>query len=248
MSSGPMMSQAKVPDESLGSKADVVLDVADLHKTYHQGSNALHILRGVNLQVRRGERLAIVGLSGSGKSTLLHLLGGLDSADQGSVRLKGVDLAGASEAVLCQLRNQQLGFVYQFHHLMPDFSALENVAMPLLIGGVGRREALQTATAMLELVGLGTRLSHRPAELSGGERQRVAVARALVTTPDCVLADEPTGNLDEKTAADVNDLMVKLSHELHISFIVVTHNLGLAQRMDSVYRLHDGQLARDTHA
>jgi len=224
---------------------DIVLAVTDLHKTYFQGANALHILRGVNLQVRRGERLAIVGLSGSGKSTLLHLLGGLDSADQGSVCLNGVDLARASEPVLCQLRNQQLGFVYQFHHLMPDFSAVENVAMPLLIGGARRREALQTASDMLDLVGLNSRLQHRPAELSGGERQRVALARALVTTPDCVLADEPTGNLDEKTAADVNDLMVKLSHELHISFIVVTHNLGLAQRMDSVYRLHEGQLSRD---
>jgi lipoprotein-releasing system ATP-binding protein len=234
--------------DSPSSDADIVLSVADLHKTYYQGANALHILRGVNLQVRRGERLAIVGLSGSGKSTLLHLLGGLDRADQGSVSLKGVDLAGANEPVLCQIRNQQLGFVYQFHHLMPDFSAVENVAMPLLIGGASRPQAQQTASAMLELVGLRARLTHRPAELSGGERQRVALARALVTTPDCVLADEPTGNLDEKTAADVNDLMVKLSHELHISFIVVTHNLGLAQRMDSVYRLHDGQLTRDTHA
>jgi lipoprotein-releasing system ATP-binding protein len=248
MSSVPVNTQANLPGASLRADADIVLAVADLHKTYYQGANALHILRGVNLQVRRGERLAIVGLSGSGKSTLLHLLGGLDSADQGSVSLKGVDLAKASEPVLCQLRNQQLGFVYQFHHLMPDFSAVENVAMPLLIGGAGRREALQTASAMLELVGLGPRLLHRPAELSGGERQRVALGRALVTTPDCVLADEPTGNLDEKTAADVNDLMVTLSRELHISFIVVTHNLGLAQRMDSVYRLHDGHLAVDTHA
>ncbi|MFT4721024.1 MAG: lipoprotein-releasing system ATP-binding protein [Candidatus Azotimanducaceae bacterium] len=233
---------------SEAAETDIVLAVSDLHKTYYQGAGALHILRGVNLDVRRGERLAIVGLSGSGKSTLLHLLGGLDSADQGSVSLKGVDLAQASEPVLCQLRNQQLGFVYQFHHLMADFSAAENVAMPLLIGGAGRRQALQSAAAMLDLVGLSRRLSHRPSELSGGERQRVALARALVTTPDCVLADEPTGNLDEKTAADVNDLMVTLSHELHISFIVVTHNLGLAQRMDSVYRLHDGQLARDEHA
>jgi lipoprotein-releasing system ATP-binding protein len=203
---------------SEAAETDIVLAVSDLHKTYYQGAGALHILRGVNLDVRRGERLAIVGLSGSGKSTLLHLLGGLDSADQGSVSLKGVDLAQASEPVLCQLRN------------------------------AGRRQALQSAAAMLDLVGLSRRLSHRPSELSGGERQRVALARALVTTPDCVLADEPTGNLDEKTAADVNDLMVTLSHELHISFIVVTHNLGLAQRMDSVYRLHDGQLARDEHA
>jgi lipoprotein-releasing system ATP-binding protein len=221
---------------------DIVLKVEGLQKYYHQGAEKLHILKGVDLVVHRGERIAIVGLSGSGKSTLLHLLGGLDAADAGSVWLNGIDLAVATDKEICRLRNESLGFVYQFHHLMADFSAAENVAMPLLIGGATRATALEKATRILERVGLSDRLSHRPAQLSGGERQRVAMARALVTSPDCVLADEPTGNLDEKTAIEVNALMVELSHELGVSFIVVTHNLGLARRMDHVYQLHNGLL------
>ncbi|MDP5058229.1 MAG: ATP-binding cassette domain-containing protein [Pseudomonadales bacterium] len=225
-----------------------VLQVQGLQKYYYQGLAELHILRGVNLTVQRGERIAIVGLSGSGKSTLLHLLGGLDSAAAGSVLLNGVDLATASDSEVCRIRNRHLGFVYQFHHLMADFNAAENVAMPLMIGGLGRRQALTAATTMLARVGLANRSQHRPAQLSGGERQRVAMARALVTAPDCVLADEPTGNLDEQTAADVNELMVSLSHELRTSFIVVTHNIGLARRMDKVYRLHNGLLSQDMPA
>ena len=221
---------------------DIVLKVEGLQKYYHQGLEKLHILKGVNLEVHRGQRIAIVGLSGSGKSTLLHLLGGLDSADAGSVWLNGTNLATASDKDVCRLRNKSLGFVYQFHHLMADFSAAENVAMPLLIGGASRAEAMEQATRILARVGLSDRTTHRPAQLSGGERQRVAMARALVTSPDCVLADEPTGNLDEKTAAEVNELMVELSRELQISFIVVTHNLGLARRMDQVYQLHNGLL------
>jgi lipoprotein-releasing system ATP-binding protein len=230
------------------ASSENVLQVQGLQKFYHQGLDELHILRGVNLTVQRGERIAIVGLSGSGKSTLLHLLGGLDSADAGSVLLNGVDLAAASDREVCQIRNRHLGFVYQFHHLMADFDAAENVAMPLMIGGQSRRQALAAASEMLAQVGLANRSKHRPAQLSGGERQRVAMARALVTAPDCVLADEPTGNLDEQTAADVNELMVSLSHELHTSFIVVTHNIGLAQRMDKVYRLHNGLLSQDLAA
>ena len=225
--------------------ADIVLQVEGLQKYYHQGLEKLHILKGVDLVVRRGERIAIVGLSGSGKSTLLHLLGGLDAADAGSVWLNGIDLAVASDNEVCRLRNENLGFVYQFHHLMADFSAAENVAMPLLIGGTSRAVALEQATSILTRVGLRDRPSHRTSQLSGGERQRVAMARALVTSPDCVLADEPTGNLDEKTAAEVNALMVELSLELGISFIVVTHNLDLARRMDHVYQLHNGLLLKD---
>lgn len=232
--------------ESINARHDVdksmVLQVENLHKYYRQGETALHILRGVNLSVEAGERVAIVGLSGSGKSTLLHLLGGLDRADEGHVWLTGIDLAAADEQQVCQLRNRHLGFVYQFHHLMQDFSALENVAMALMIGGASRRVAQQGAATMLERVGLAARLSHRPAQLSGGERQRVAIARALVNGPDCVLADEPTGNLDEATAATINDLMIDLSRELQTSFITVTHNLALASKMDRTLQLHNGSL------
>lgn len=221
---------------------ECVLEALNVHKSYIQGDKHLHVLRGVNLAVARAERVAIVGLSGSGKSTLLHLLGGLDAPDQGSVLVNGRNLYDMNVRELGLFRNRSLGFVYQFHHLLAEFSALENVAMPLLIGGAARRNARSKAKAMLDSVGLAERLDHRPGQLSGGERQRVAIARALVTDPKCVLADEPTGNLDEKTSAEVNDLMISLSQSLAISFIVVTHNLTLASEMDRSLRLHNGKL------
>ena len=221
---------------------EVVLQAIDLHKQFRQGENELQVLRGINLSVQRGQRLAIVGLSGSGKSTLLHLLGGLDDCEQGKVLVGGVNLADLGQAELGRLRNRHLGFVYQFHHLLPEFTALENVAMPLLIGGEKRDAARERAAHLLGRVGLSARLAHRPGQLYGGERQRVAIARALVTEPDCVLADEPTGNLDEETARDVDELMISLSQELKTSFVIVTHNRELASRMDAVMRLHNGKL------
>lgn len=221
---------------------EVVLQAIDVHKQFRQGENELHVLRGIDLSVQRGQRLAIVGLSGSGKSTLLHLLGGLDECEQGKVLVGGVNLADLGQAELGRLRNRHLGFVYQFHHLLPEFTALENVAMPLLIGGENRGVAREQAGTLLGRVGLSERLNHRPGQLSGGERQRVAIARALVTKPDCVLADEPTGNLDEETARDVDELMISLSRDLKTSFVIVTHNRELASRMDAIMRLHNGKL------
>lgn len=222
---------------------DVILNSNQLYKSYHDGASKIQVLRGINLSIAKGERVAIIGPSGSGKSTLLHLLGGLDKPSSGEVLIENVNWQKINEKTRCQVRNQSLGFIYQFHHLLPEFSALENVSMPLLLAHLSVKVAKEKASDLLDAVGLEARKEHKPAQLSGGERQRVAIARALVRQPYCVLADEPTGNLDQTTATKVFDLMLELNQRMNTALVIVTHDQQLAQRMDRILFLKDGILS-----
>lgn len=220
-----------------------VITCENLGKIYHDGTNNVAVLNAVHFTINPGERIAIVGPSGSGKSTLLHLLGGLDNPTAGTVKIGEVEWQALSEKKRCQVRNSSLGFIYQFHHLLPEFTALENVAMPLLLApNYGAVDAREQAQLMLEKVGLNKRVTHKPAQLSGGERQRVAIARALVRQPQCLLADEPTGNLDHATATKVFDLMLSLNEQFNTALVIVTHDRQLAAKMDTIYTIQDGNL------
>jgi lipoprotein-releasing system ATP-binding protein len=226
------------------SDTDIVLQGNNIGKIFSDGKLYVEVLRGINLKVFKGEMLAIVGPSGSGKSTLMHILGGLDLPTSGSVNICGVDINKLSEKEKGLLRNKYLGFVYQFHHLLPEFTALENVSMPLLIAGIKPKIAAEKARDILAKVGLGNRVQHRTSELSGGERQRVAIARALVNEPKCVLADEPTGNLDHNTAENIYELISTLNNELQTAFVIVTHDLNIAKRMDRILTIRDGLIQK----
>lgn len=223
---------------------DPVLNCIDLGKSYSEGEQQLTVLKHVALSIMPAERIAIIGASGSGKSTLLNLLGGLDQPSTGEVKILGQSLLSLSDQALSEIRNKSLGFVYQFHHLLPEFTALENVLMPLMIARQNKQQAMSKATELLEAVGLSQRSTHRPSALSGGERQRVAIARALANNPACVLMDEPTGNLDRQASDSVERLMDDLSKQLNTAFVVVTHDQSVASRMDSIYRLDACQLER----
>jgi len=230
----------------MNDRVENVIECNHLARSYIEGDLSVEVLRDVNLQVGPAERVAIVGRSGAGKSTLLHLLGGLDIPTSGDVLIDGVDIAKIGEAGRARLRNRALGFVYQFHHLLPEFTAAENAAMPLLLGGTRPSIAEEKACQVLEQVGLSDRLRHKPGEMSGGERQRAAFARALVTEPKCVLADEPTGNLDAYNAERLHDLMIELNQSHQTSFVIVTHDESLAERMDRVLTLKQGELKDST--
>jgi lipoprotein-releasing system ATP-binding protein len=238
MNNSGMIPSSPLNIETMNSTS--ILRCRQLTKRYDQGGLDVDVLKGVDLNIEKGERVAIMGASGSGKSTLLHLLGGLEKASSGEVILDGIDINKVSAAKLAKLRNKSLGFIYQSHHLLGEFTVLENVAMPLLIAGISVKQASIRAGALLQRVGLGHRVEHKPGELSGGERQRAAVARALINEPCLILADEPTGNLDSKTADQVYQLMLELNQELNVSFLVVTHDHELAARMGKVLHMEDG--------
>ncbi len=226
--------------------SDNIISCTKLCKSYHDGNNSVDVLQDIDFSIQAGDRIAVVGPSGSGKSTLLHLLGGLDKPSRGEVTIYNVNWQDLSEKKRCQIRNINLGFIYQFHHLLPEFTALENVAMPLLLAGEDVNKAQEQANTILDRVGLSARVQHKPSQLSGGERQRVAIARALVNKPKCMFADEPTGNLDQATAVRIFDLMLELNQQLQTALVIVTHDMELARRMDKVIHLQVGRLVQTT--